>query len=97
VARCCAPGDEFTIDIELFQHTKRPEWGLAICVEQCGDRSFFLFDTGEVRAIMNEFADLMSKVEPEEEAAAKARKYFAKHAAAAETPKKKAPRRKAKG
>jgi hypothetical protein len=73
--------DTQTTDISLYQHAKRPEWGLAVPIDHLGDRRIFLFESGECRTIMNEYAHLMAEVEPEEDVAAQARKYFAKHAA----------------
>lgn len=67
----------------LYQHEKRPEWGLAIAIDHLVDRKTYLFEGGERRTFMNEYVHFMSEVEPEEEAAAKARRYFDKHAARA--------------
>lgn len=80
--RVAASREDAQIDtISLYQHAKRPEWGLAIAVEYHLDRRTFLFRSGERRTIMNEYAHLISVVEPEEDAAADARQYFQKHAA----------------
>ena len=72
--------------VTLYQHAKRPEWGLAVAIGHVADRRVFLFESGERRAIMNEYAHLMSEVEPAEEVAAEARKRFDKHVARATTP-----------
>jgi hypothetical protein len=61
-----------------------------------GDRSVFLFQTGERRTILNEYAHFMAQVEPEEEVATKAREYFSKQVAiavGAAAPAKKKPSR----
>jgi len=68
-----------TTDIDLYQHAKRPDWGLAIAVDELTDRKSFLFEDGEQRTFMNEYAHLMSEVQPTEELVEKARKYFSKY------------------
>ena len=66
-------------EIRLYQHAKRPDWGLAMVVDFSNDRRTFLFADGQRRTFLNEYAQLMLVAQPEEGAAEEARKYFAKH------------------
>jgi hypothetical protein len=85
--------DEGTDHLTLYQHVKRPDWGLAIAVAELDDRRTYLFDDGRLRTFMHEYVHLMSESEPPEDVAERARSYFAKHAGRAAATHKDAPPR----
>ena len=59
---------------------------MAIAIEYFEDRRTFLFQDGERRTILSNYAHLMAEVEPAENVAAEARKHFGKYAARAGVP-----------
>ena len=97
VAGAASEEDAHMEHFALYQHATRPEWGFAIAIDYLVDRRIFLFESGERRAIMNEYAHLISQVEPAAELATKARqalRKFAVRAMAAPMAKKKTAARK---
>ncbi len=47
--------------VALFEHVKRPQWGLAVCLEEDGDKLAYLFQDGSVRKIHRRFDAMMQR------------------------------------
>jgi len=55
--------DDSASTIQLFRHSKRPEWGLAILVGQEEGRRTYHFDDGKVRILKEEYCWLLDEVD----------------------------------
>ena len=58
--------NETTTEIppELFRHTIRPEWGMAVLVRDKKGRRTYQFEDGKVRKFRKDYFDLLEVVEP---------------------------------
>lgn len=71
-----------TEELDLYEHTKRPEWGLSMLVNLDNDRLTFGFVDGSQRTLTRESFHLMKRVVLAGEAAQEARKKLDVHAKA---------------
>jgi hypothetical protein len=64
----------------IYQHVKRPEWGMSEVLEMHEDRTTFLFDDGQQRTIKRDHVHMMQNVALDADAAAEVHKKIAKYA-----------------